>query len=238
MGTLLRSRTPSRSATGLIAASLLMTGCSVSAPPSNATGETESPGSSPVADASLAAPPSTPALTLPPTAETSPNATPLPTIESDATNPPPTPAPAPHPKPSLSPGPTSEPSESLAPSTPPTPTPWPFATISGIGHLEGRPFTIDVWIDHEGGAHGVFDGSVADPSGPNHVTGAVTCARIDGNTGVFGGRADWTDFVVMVSDRPNGMIIGTGRPDCDTTGFGDPASSPTTDGDIHVIPEP
>jgi hypothetical protein len=40
----------------------------------------------------------------------------------------------------------------------------------------------------------------------------------------------------MVSDRPDGMIIGTGRPDCDTTGFGDPAGLPITDGDIVVMP--
>jgi hypothetical protein len=120
----------------------------------------------------------------------------------------------------------------------PTPTPWPFATITGIGHFEGRPFTIEVWIDHEGGAHGSFDGSVASPAGPLQVTGAATCAWIDGNIGVFGGRADWTDFVVMVTDRPNGMIIGTGRPGCDVTGFGDPTSAPTDDGDIRVSPEP
>ena len=42
----------------------------------------------------------------------------------------------------------------------------------------------------------------------------------------------------MVSDRPDGMTIGTGSPDCDTTGFGDAASLPITDGDILVIPEP
>ena len=72
------------------------------------------------------------------------------------------------------------------------------------------------------------------------IEGPVTCAWIDRNIGVFGGRDDATasDFTVMVSDRPDGMIIGTGRFACDTTGFGDPASLPISDGDILIAPEP
>jgi hypothetical protein len=116
-----------------------------------------------------------------------------------------------------------------------------MATITGSGLSKGLPFNFQVWIDHSDVAHGTFSGSVPSSAGGALVIeGAVTCAWIDGNIGVFGGRSEatGTDFTVMVSDRPDGMIIGTGRFGCDTTGFGDPAGLPITDGDILVIPEP
>ena len=120
------------------------------------------------------------------------------------------------------------------------PTPWPFAVTSGSGVSYGFPFAFEVWIDHEGIAYGTFSGSVPGTSGPLVLEGSVTCAWIEGKIGVFAGRstATGTDFTIMVSDGPDGMIIGTGRPGCDTTGFGDPTSLPITGGYIHVIPEP
>jgi hypothetical protein len=236
MITLLRSRVFGHAALALLIA--VLAGCSVSALPGEARESDVS--ESPIA--TEASPDASPSGTEPsPSQSSEPSMSPPPAASpgSEVTpTPEPEPTRLPEPTPSPPPSPTPTGSSSDAPSPSATPTPSPFGTISGIGHLDGRPFTIDVWIDHEGGAHGLFDGSVVGASGPLHVTGPVTCAWIEGNIGVLGGRADWTDFVVMVSDRPNGMIIGTGRPGCDITGFGDPASSPTTDGDIHVIPEP
>jgi hypothetical protein len=115
-----------------------------------------------------------------------------------------------------------------------------MATMTGSGLSGGLPFSFQVYIDHSGVAHGTFSGSVASPTGELALDGVVSCGWVEGNLGVFGGRSDATaiDFVVMVSDRPDGMIIGTRRPACDVTGFGDPAGLPITDGDITVIPEP
>ena len=115
-----------------------------------------------------------------------------------------------------------------------------MAVMDGTGTAYGYPFTFQVWIDHEGVAHGTFSGAVAGASGPVLIDGPATCAWIQGNVGAFGGRSTVSDtgFTVMVSDGPDGMIIGTGRPGCDTSGFGDPASLPITEGQIHVIPEP
>jgi len=115
-----------------------------------------------------------------------------------------------------------------------------MAVMTGSGLSKGLPFTFQVWIDHSDVAHGTFSGTVPSPTGTLVIEGPVTCAWIEGNIGVFGGRTEpaETDFTVMVSDRPDGMIIGTGRFGCDTNGFGDPASLPITAGDILVSPEP
>jgi hypothetical protein len=64
--------------------------------------------------------------------------------------------------------------------------------------------------------------------------GDVECGWVSGNLGVFGGLMDGADpafpdsyFTVMVSDGPDGIIIGNGRPQCGVDGFGDP-------GDRHI----
>jgi hypothetical protein len=68
------------------------------------------------------------------------------------------------------------------------------------------------------------------------LTGKIACGSVAGNRAILGGRSDTgVDFVLMVSDGPDGIIFGTGRPNCDTTGFGDPASLPLSTGNIRVI---
>ena len=74
------------------------------------------------------------------------------------------------------------------------------------------------------------------------IRGDVDCGWVAGTIGVLGGLIDGADpdspdsyFTVMVSDGPDGLIIGTGRPDCGTTGFGVPGSLPISSGEIVVI---
>jgi hypothetical protein len=217
----------------------VLAGCSVSA-------GSASPEASPTVDAMPGATASDPGaagsgqpssdLATPSPAE---SASPSPTREP---TPDPTAEPTLEPTPSAEPTPTavSSPRPSTSPGPAPLPTPWPMAVMSGTGTADGYPFTFQVWIDHEDVAHGSFSGKVRGESGPVLLEGPVSCAWIRGTTGVFGGRSTMTDtdFTIMVSDGPDGMIIGTDRPGCDTTGFGDPASLPISDGQIHVIPEP
>jgi hypothetical protein len=64
----------------------------------------------------------------------------------------------------------------------------------------------------------------------------IRCGSFHGNIAVVGGTSDiGVDFVLMVTDDPDGIIVGTFRPNCDTTGFGDPASLPLSSGFIKVI---
>jgi hypothetical protein len=70
-------------------------------------------------------------------------------------------------------------------------------------------------------------------------SGNATCGSVSGNIAIFGGTATdnsgrTTDAVFEVSDNPDGLIFGTGRPACDTTGFGDPTSLPITSGSIRI----
>jgi len=68
------------------------------------------------------------------------------------------------------------------------------------------------------------------------TSGRVTCGSVDGGQAVFGGTTrDGVDFVLAVNDEPDRIIFGTGRPDCDTTGFGDPASLPLSSGEIRFV---
>jgi hypothetical protein len=115
-----------------------------------------------------------------------------------------------------------------------------MAVISGDGtSSDGLPFLFAVSIDHSGVPHGRFSGSVPGAP-PSAIEGNATCASITGNIGVIGGLIDGSTvgFVVVVSDQPDGMIIGIGRDNCDTTGIGDPSTAPILEGRTHVIPEP
>ena len=72
--------------------------------------------------------------------------------------------------------------------------------------------------------------------------GDVDCGWVSGNIGVFGGLMDGADpaspnghFTIMVSDGPDGIIIGNGRPQCGTGGYGDPRTLTISSGEIVVI---
>ena len=114
--------------------------------------------------------------------------------------------------------------------------------------VRSRAAGADVVIGHGERANAVFSfTAVFTPSGKINgrarvevpglgFTGRIECGSIHGNIAVVGGTSDsGLDFVLMLSDNPDGIIVGTGRPNCDTTGFGDPASLPLASGFIKVI---
>ena len=113
--------------------------------------------------------------------------------------------------------------------------------ITGNGRRESVAFEFHVVLTPSGKVVGRFDSNLMSNIGVL-IRGDVDCGWVTGNIGVLGGLMDGADpdsidsyFTVMVSDGPDGIIIGTGRPDCGTTGFGAPGSLPISSGEIVVI---
>ena len=106
-------------------------------------------------------------------------------------------------------------------------------TIQGKGERDTTSFNFTAVITPAGDAHGHFKAVLSGTS----ISGKITCGSVVGNVGVFGGQMADTedDFTIMVNDEPDGIIIGTGRPNCDTSGFGDPGTLPITAGTIRVV---
>ena len=105
-------------------------------------------------------------------------------------------------------------------------------TIIGSGKRGAVEFRFHVVVTPAGNAEGEY--YEVNP-GVATFRGRVDCGWVSGNIGVFGGVIDGTDdtFTIMVSDDPDGIIIGTGRPNCDTSGFG--VLIPITEGEITVV---
>ncbi len=113
--------------------------------------------------------------------------------------------------------------------------------IMGSGVRNNTTFDFRVVISPSGSTSGRFESTLMSNTG-FPVAGDVDCGWVKGNVGVFGGQIEGADpasldshFTIMVSDGPDGMIIGNGQPDCGTDGFGVPDSLPISSGDIVVI---
>jgi len=113
--------------------------------------------------------------------------------------------------------------------------------ITGKGMRGSVAFAFRVALPQSGKVVGRFDSTLMSSSGVQ-IRGAVDCGWVKGKIGVLGGLMDGANpaspnsyFMVMVSDGPDGIIIGTGRPRCGIDGFGDPRSLPISSGEIVVI---
>jgi Tol biopolymer transport system component len=113
--------------------------------------------------------------------------------------------------------------------------------ITGNGRRDSVAFEFHVVLTPPGKVVGRFDSNLMSNIDVL-IKGDVDCGWVAGNIGVFGGLMDGADpdatqsyFTVMVGDGPDGIIIGTGRPDCGTTGFGVPGSLAISSGEIVVI---
>lgn len=104
-------------------------------------------------------------------------------------------------------------------------------SIKGKGARGNVTFSFDVTIEPSGRAVGTF---FANAPGIVGTKGNVHCGSVNGHIGVFGGVIDGTGnpFTIMVSDEPDGIIIGIGQPDCNTSGFLTPV--PITEGEITI----
>jgi hypothetical protein len=113
--------------------------------------------------------------------------------------------------------------------------------ITGSGQRDGVAFEFHVVLNPSGTAIGRFDSSLMSNIGVL-FQGDVDCGWVSGNIGVLGGLMDGADpaspdsyFTVMVSDGPDGIIIGNGRPQWGIDGFGDPRGLPISSGEIVVV---
>ncbi len=114
--------------------------------------------------------------------------------------------------------------------------------ILGSGTRSGATFDFRVLVASSGIVSGRFDSTFATSLGLP-LRGTVNCAWTKIDLAVFGGLIDGADpalpasyFVVMVRDGPeDGLTWEVGRPDCDATGLGEPATHPIASGDIVVI---
>jgi hypothetical protein len=113
--------------------------------------------------------------------------------------------------------------------------------ITGNGLRGSVAFGFHVILPQFGKAVGRFDSSLKGNVGVL-IRGDVDCGWVKGSIGVLGGLMDGADpaspnsyFTVMVSDGPDGIIIGTGRPRCGIDGFGDPRTLAISSGEIVVI---
>ncbi len=118
---------------------------------------------------------------------------------------------------------------------------WRHSGMLGRGWRGSIFFRFNAVVISNGQAAGWFNSNLIDRTGVL-VAGQISCGWVSGNVGVLGGLMAGADpgspesfFTVMVSDGPDGIIIGTGRPHCDTTGFGVPGSLPITAGQITVF---
>jgi hypothetical protein len=104
-------------------------------------------------------------------------------------------------------------------------------SVRGKGARGSVTFSFDVTIGSSGRAVGTF---YANAPGIVGTKGNVHCGSVNGHIGVFGGVIDGTGnpFTIMVSDEPDGIIIGIGQPDCNTSGFLTPV--PITEGEITI----
>ncbi|MGH2757720.1 MAG: hypothetical protein ACRDI3_08030 [Actinomycetota bacterium] len=99
------------------------------------------------------------------------------------------------------------------------------------GYRGTLAFEIQAVLDPLGGMNGRVD--LASPF--FEAKFKIDCGWTDGSIAVLGGHdANAVAWVVMVSDNPDGLIVGNGR-DCDTTGFGNPSSLAITSGDISIV---
>lgn len=101
----------------------------------------------------------------------------------------------------------------------------------------GQRPNVDFAFDAVLGASGAVDGRASVDVGGLSFAGDIDCGSVSGDLAILGGTSDSgaVEFVLMVSDDPDGIIVGTGRPNCDTTGFGNPASLPLSNGNIFVF---
>jgi hypothetical protein len=104
--------------------------------------------------------------------------------------------------------------------------------IRGKGSRGSESFSFDVTIEISGKAVGTF---FTKAPGLPESKGTVHCGSVNGSIGVFGGVIDGTanSFTIMVNDEHDGIIIGIGQPDCNTSGFLTPV--PITEGEIMII---
>ena len=113
--------------------------------------------------------------------------------------------------------------------------------IAGNGTRASVEFAFRVVLTPSGNATGRFDSTLMSNIGLP-FQGTVDCGRVSGNIGVLGGLIDGGNpdsinsrFTVMVSDGPDGIIVGNGQPNCGTEGYGAPQGLPISSGDIAVV---
>jgi hypothetical protein len=107
--------------------------------------------------------------------------------------------------------------------------------LLGSGERGVVTFKFTVVFTPSGKLNGTFFADNPDYPNIYPITGNIDCGWVAGDTAVFGGtdKTSGEGFTVLISDDPDGLTFGDGRPNCLTSGFG--GAIPITEGRIRII---